>query len=490
MKKTILLLSYLFLQNFYPQTLAQDSTSSIILDKKVKRNIQKKAKRHIKRYVRLLNRIGEKINRSEFEEYSQYILENLVIGRKENVRVYRDFIGMLPSNRRSSESDTMIYINDYLESIHLTYSRVKFFYSNIRADSFDEHGIPVVKLNESGSPEYILMRVRTKFSQGKRKDNKIGKIDKVPLLIRVNLDSTGKKITGIEEIKDTITAPFKKPIIIPYHWSLGIGAGGTSFSGDVSTSLRLPLRGSFQPGGYFGIDLIRDFHKRFSGGVSFTRTFLRGDDALSSNQDRQNRNLNFINPAFEVSLFTNIDLKYDHSFHYRYYSVPYWVLGWSFLFHHPKARAPQESSRFGFVSLREATTENRPNDKRKYKSWTPVFFTGLGWKFKELLRFSRFGPGLDLSIELTLRVPFTEYLDDVSSTHVVVPNLPNTLSRQLADRSAEGRTLQSSSYIGSDGNPYNSLFTPDSQGQVRRAFNRNIDVYWLLGFRLGYVFGR
>lgn len=149
---------------------------------------------------------------------------------------------------------------------------------------------------------------------------------------------------------------------------------------------------------------------------------LKASDANSMDPGRNERNLSFFSTNYEVSgslmlfLFRNLPAAYSHRKPVNIYAL----LGLGATYFNPKTRY------MGNVyQLRDFQTEGVD-----YSPVSAVIPSGFGIT-------SKLGQRLDVALEATYRLTFTDYLDDVSSFYLDRESYPSELAASLGDRRQE-----------------------------------------------------
>jgi hypothetical protein len=205
-----------------------------------------------------------------------------------------------------------------------------------------------------------------------------------------------------------------------YHSLTGV-LNATFFTGDVASG---PT--NIRPG--LGVGYISHWTSNLSTFTSLQYIRLTGDDVSNSNVANPNmtsiyiRNLHFRNDVLELAHQFRWDIfsQYEHFRKRPEYNI-YLSGGIGVLYHNPQAK---DTSGF-WTNLRGLKTEGV-----SYSPWAVVVPVGIGMRYK----WNNF---LDIELELSYRVTFTDYLDDVKSEYVDVDQLDNPLSKRLANRTAE-----------------------------------------------------
>jgi hypothetical protein len=253
----------------------------------------------------------------------------------------------------------------------------------------------------------------------------------------------------------------------------------------------------------FSVGIMRKYSSRLHVrlGASWGRLTASDFDAADSQHPRHRyryaRNTHFRNDIYELSLMAYYDLRQSQFTYYkRANATPYLVLGIAGFYHNPIARTPEE---FGnrWVALRPLRTEGqgltRASDGSKYgkmySNFQVAIPVGAGAKFKLNDRW-------DLWFDVSYRILFTDYIDDVSGNYANPNDLPSDLSRAMANRTMElvdarkGGTrdlvVQQLNGIIPDqrGNPTINGYGND--GDKRGEVN-NVDIYIVTNIHLSYI---
>lgn len=207
-----------------------------------------------------------------------------------------------------------------------------------------------------------------------------------------------------------------------HHLFLSIGIsnflgelGGANRIGSKEFSLRdfdFPsVRPSFNVGYYFV------FARNFALRSAFSYSYISGNDKYTEEPFRNNRNLNFRTPVYELS--TAVEFFYEISKRGARYSfkglkgaksfsaTPYIYTGIGAFYFNPKGKLDGK-----WYTLRNLSTEGQGlvPTRKVYSNYQVVIPIGLGIKFA----ISR---SLQIGIEYAARITFTDYMDDVSTTY-------------------------------------------------------------------------
>ncbi|MEK6783400.1 MAG: DUF6089 family protein [Bacteroidota bacterium] len=163
------------------------------------------------------------------------------------------------------------------------------------------------------------------------------------------------------------------------------------------------------------------FNNRISARAEITWFALKGSDAEAGDPTRVPRNLSFTSNNYEISATGAVNLLSNGNRHYRRpnYNM-YAFAGIGLMYYNPKTEYQGEK-----VALRPLQTE-----LVKYSSFGVVIPYGLGFRFKV-------SPAFNISIEGGYRKTFTDYLDDVSTTHKDLSKFTDPLAAALSDRRPE-----------------------------------------------------
>lgn len=196
----------------------------------------------------------------------------------------------------------------------------------------------------------------------------------------------------------------------------GANANGTNGIKDIDVRASRPV---------IGLSLF-NHQGRLSYGLTLNATHLVGDDAFTSIESRARRNLSVRTDVVELAGLVKI-----HPFNHRTLAGIYLNGGVGALYYQPKARYNNE-----WVKLRPLGTEgqNHIAGSSPYSTIDIIIPFGAGYSFP-LGRYNT------LSVDLSLRKSFTDYLDDVSTTYTdnaVLAETSGEVAAALADRSTYG----------------------------------------------------
>jgi hypothetical protein len=222
--------------------------------------------------------------------------------------------------------------------------------------------------------------------------------------------------------------------IAQYRWDFGVGNGVANYLGDIG--------GKDKTRRDFIYDLklqkTRNSHTLFarykitpalSWKSSLTYMRIEGDDKLTTNPARNQRNLNFRNNLFEIC--ENIEYYFYKSSNVsgrpglrgsrkKVDFRAYLFTGVGTVFHNPQAELNGS-----WVALRPLQTEGV-----KYSKFAFVIPYGVGLTYT-INRNHRIG------LEFEWRITTTDYLDDISTVYVDPATLGSENARTLANRNPE-----------------------------------------------------
>ena len=198
---------------------------------------------------------------------------------------------------------------------------------------------------------------------------------------------------------------FSCPIITAQFFDIGVSIGGATYQGDISP---LGNRLSFE-----GARIMKSMHIGYSFNdfyavkLRYSSTTINGNDASSLDIWRRQRNLHFGSPITEWALINEIELFDILTFFRKYNLKPYINFGVAVFKFNPQAKY-----RGNWVDLQPLTTEGQglPGSTLSPYNLTQISIPfGFGLKYHVT-------DALILSFEISPRITFTDYLDDVSAT--------------------------------------------------------------------------
>lgn len=263
-----------------------------------------------------------------------------------------------------------------------------------------------------------------------------------------------------------------------------LGGGVSNFLGDLGGLNRVGTHYSYadlelvltSPSGSLGYRYR--LNKRFASRTEFSYLQVKGDDKLTLEKYRHNRNLNFKSNIFEFSTVVEISLSFDrhgNRYHikktmfrrYKQYSSYYYAfVGVGGFYFNPKANYQGT-----WYNLHDLSTEGEglPGGVKKYRRVSVSIPIGIGLRYRINDRFT-------LGLEYNFRKTFTDYIDDVSGRYydnAKLAQYKGPVAAALADPSLHlipGAT------------------SPDASGRgAQRGDVKDKDSYMNLQLKVGYV---
>lgn len=244
-------------------------------------------------------------------------------------------------------------------------------------------------------------------------------------------------------------------------WELGARAGISYYFGDLNTNFDIT-----HPGIAFGGGARYNFNNRIAIGAMLNASRIYYRDSYSDNIFQQARNLSFRTDIAELEARVEFNfLEYIHG-DFNYGSTPYLHAGFSVHYFVPTAEYQGERH-----ALRPLGTEGQfPGNE--YFWIKPAFNYGVGMKVDMSYRWS-------FQVDLSARVLFHDYIDDVSGTYPGEQEL----------RSIRGTELDLSIAL-SDRSVETEEFPEIGQAGRQRGNGRNNDSFAYLTTGFYYYFGK
>ena len=200
------------------------------------------------------------------------------------------------------------------------------------------------------------------------------------------------------------------------EFSYNAGVGISSYFGDLKeNALDLWAKPTTQ----LGIQYRLNKHLQLRGEVMWYR--ISGADSLNDMESGiYTRNLSFRADNFELSTVAIWQFFNKYARYNRPTLNPYVFAGLALTTNNPKARYQDD-----WHALRPLQTEGVA-----YSSVVFAVPLGLGLTYHAHSNW-------DVSAEYGYRITFSDYLDDVSTTHLGIENISDPLTRALADRGPE-----------------------------------------------------
>jgi hypothetical protein len=222
--------------------------------------------------------------------------------------------------------------------------------------------------------------------------------------------------------------------------------------------------------------------KWFNFSTQFNYLIVRGDDKLTTEQFRNNRNLNFKSNIFELSgrmEFVYMSNRVGHRYGIkRTLSSRMKNRSWDFtvfmgiggFYFNPKGRTQQGQ----WVKLRGLHTEGQglPNGPKQYGNYSICIPMGMSYRIY-------FNRKICVGIEVNFRKTFTDYIDDVSGVYYDKNAIKAVYGSQAAYFADPSKGL-----IAGQTNPENNI--TGSEAQVR-GDSKQKDAYMSLQLTVGYI---
>ncbi len=204
-----------------------------------------------------------------------------------------------------------------------------------------------------------------------------------------------------------------------------LGLGASNFLGDLGGLNKVGTHYSYadlelvltRPTGSFGYRYR--LNKRFASRTDFSYLLIGGNDKLTKEPFRMNRNLHFKSNVFELATNIEMSLSFDrhgNRYHikktmmrrYKAYSSYYYIfVGVGGFYYNPKAQYGGN-----WYALQPLSTEGQglPGGARKYKRVSISIPMGIGARYKINKKWT-------VGIEYNFRKTFSDYIDDCSSVY-------------------------------------------------------------------------
>ena len=218
----------------------------------------------------------------------------------------------------------------------------------------------------------------------------------------------------------------------------GITVGGAHYFGDINTRAELE-----RPKPAFGIFFRKQFDNYVGVRLAAHYAQLGYSDIYSTNSYQQSRNLSFNTNIWEIAVMGDFNFFKFLPGDPRYTFTPYITLGVGVFSYDPYAYLGEEKH-----YLRPLGTEGQTigyKGRKQYGTMAVCVPFGVGLKYNVT-------PDINVSLEVSHRYTFTDYLDDVSTTFIGEEKFPLTgngpTARLLQDRSYE---IDANKIIGIEG---------------------------------------
>jgi hypothetical protein len=186
----------------------------------------------------------------------------------------------------------------------------------------------------------------------------------------------------------------------------GVSVGGATYQGDIS-----PLRSRFS---IEGAKVLKSMHIGYSFNefyglkLRYSTSSINAHDNSSVDLWRRQRNLHFRSPLQEIALINEVELFDIIPFFRKYNLKPFISFGVAMFKFNPQAKY-----RGYWVDLQPLSTEGQGlpgSDTQPYKLTQFSIPFGFGVRYE-------IADNLTLSYEISPRMTFTDYLDDVSTVY-------------------------------------------------------------------------
>jgi hypothetical protein len=186
---------------------------------------------------------------------------------------------------------------------------------------------------------------------------------------------------------------------------MGLSGGVAFYLGDLN-----PTKLFSQPNASAGVFYRYNIDTRWALRAGLTYGRIVADDAKTNNP----RNLNFRNDIFDFSVMIEVNFLTFFTSNAKYYRFsPYLTAGIAGFFMNPKGHLfNKDDGKTQWVSLKPLSTEGQglPGGPKPYSLANGAFPFGFGFKVALSERVS-------LGLEWTMRLAFTDYLDDVKGVY-------------------------------------------------------------------------
>lgn len=307
------------------------------------------------------------------------------------------------------------------------------------------------------------------------------------------------------------------------YYYISVGVNSMNYFGDIApkSGIGSTKISSTRPGftAAFGYRIGPRYtiQASLSYGTLFSDDNVAADPTGENSSYRYKRNLHFRNNISELAVVGIFDLFQNRgSYLSRVQITPYAILGIAGFYHNPKAIAPTTNAQSGatiaeggqWVSLRPLGTEGQyadllPTDGnfgiKPYSLWQVSIPFGIGARY-------RLGEALDISLDITFRYLFFDYIDDISRNYVDLDVLDSDLARVMSDRSMEPTGAKSGEdrlqyisgwntapYTGRNGGVYSTVNGFGQEGSDGFPNNRggasDNDIYYVTSIKVSYILG-
>lgn len=206
---------------------------------------------------------------------------------------------------------------------------------------------------------------------------------------------------------------------------IGVFVGGSLFKGDIGAHSNEYILFNSQPA--LGFQFKRNLNYHFGINLTVNRSELYGADKYSSDAFELERNLHFKSKITEFGLMLEFNFRPYMSRDPEHNMSPFIFAGITKFFFNPQAKHPDGT----WQNLRSIGTEGQGSDfyptRRLYDLEGISVPFGIGYKINVY-------DFLTLNFNLSWRITFTDYIDDVSSTYIDISTLDD-FDAKLVDQS-------------------------------------------------------
>ncbi len=246
------------------------------------------------------------------------------------------------------------------------------------------------------------------------------------------------------------------------------GSGATNFLGELGGANQIGTNGikdfdakSIRPDFILGYRYRVSKETAIKGNLVYA--FVGGDDKLTTEAFRNNRNINFRSPVLELSAQFEYIIGRERPGHiynlqgirgWRYINVQtYFFAGIGGIYMNPKSKLDGK-----WYALRPLCTEGQGMvpTRKKYSNFQVVIPFGMGFKYALNNEWS-------VGIEYGIRKTFTDYVDDVSKTYFD----PNALMEEKGPMAVYFANPSNYSLPPEYGNPVNVTAAGQQRGDPR-----------------------
>ena len=211
------------------------------------------------------------------------------------------------------------------------------------------------------------------------------------------------------------------------RFELGFMAGATNYQGDLTPGTARISFGNPHPA--FGVHVGYEINDLITVRGKITLTSMSGYDSQAIDQQRLSRNLHFKSSLQEAGINVEIYGLNIFKFLSNLAFHPYLITGFNIFRYNPMANEDGVNYEGNWVPLQPLGTEGQGSaeypDRKKYNLTNFSVPWGFGMRYT-------FNDYFSMSVDLTQRWTFTDYLDDVSNTYVPLDILLSAPGGQTA----------------------------------------------------------